>query len=167
MFWAQLNLLRRWTSPLLYWIFRYTKYRGRELPDIWDSIKDLSIDDFHLEILLNAEFDYLSDPLGGLLDYSPQEKNFFFLDRKTSRDCDNWSRMWYWYHTYHYRKTKEIAMKNLDTGRAHAVTVTYFLGEGWELYDYRPTQLKEETIEKALHNNVVGYTNFIWTELKG
>lgn len=87
LFWLWLNLVRRWKSPLLYWIFRYTKYRGRELPDIWDDIKDLPIDEFHLKITRGSKYDYLSDPLGGLLDYSPQEKNFFFLDRETSRDC--------------------------------------------------------------------------------
>ena len=166
LFWLWLNLVRRWKSPLLYWIFRHTKYRGRELPDIWDDIKDLPIDEFHLKIARGSKYDYLSDPLGGLLDYSPQEKNFFFLDRETSRDCDNWSRMWYWYHRYHGREAKEIGMKNLETGKAHAVTVAKF-SDGWELYDYRPTQLRENTIREALENNLVNYEVFIWTGLKG
>jgi len=58
-------------------------------------------------------------------------------------------------------------MKNTDTGNAHAVTVAYFPDEGWELFDYRPTQLREPTIKEALENNVVGYDTFIYTELKG
>ena len=163
--WIYINLIRRWKSPLLYWVLRLAKYRG-DLPDKWDSIKDLSIDEFHKEIAVNAKYDYLSDLLGGVLDFSPHQKNFFFLDRTTSRDCDNWSRMWKWYFEYHNIEHKEIAMMDIKKKSAHAVTVAKF-EDGWELFDYRPTQNREESIDKALENNVVGYDEFVWVVLKG
>ena len=163
--WLWINLIRRWKSPLLYWVFRLTKYRG-ELPQVWDEIKDLAIDEFHKQIALNAQYHYLSDLLGGVLDFSPRQKNFFFLDRTTSRDCDNWSRMWKWYFEYHNIEHKEIAMMDIKKKSAHAVTVAKF-DDGWELFDYRPTGEREKTINDALKNNLVGYKDFVWVELKG
>lgn len=162
--WMYLNLIRSWTSPLLYWVYRYTKYLTTEFPNIWDNIKDLNIDDFCKEIKKYDKYDYLSDPLMGLLDYSPQEKNFFFVKRDSSRDCDDWSRMWKWYFDYHNVKNKELLLKGEDG--AHVVTVAKFK-DGWELFDYIPTQKREKTFEKTLKNNRVGYKNFFFLELKG
>jgi len=167
--WIYINLIRFWLSPLLYWIFRYTKYKGRELPDKWDDIKDFEINYFHNEIALRSAYDYLSDPLGGVVDFSPREKNFFFLERKTSRDCDNWARMWWWYFNHHDIPAREIAI--LNTGqlfgggglRAHKVTVAQTGENGeWQLFDYRPIPDKEKTIGEVLKHNVVGYKEFVW-----
>jgi hypothetical protein len=155
-----LKLIRNWLSPLLYWLFRYTKFRG-ELQDKWTDIKDLNVNDFHKKICYYTNYKYLSDPLNGFIDYSPQEKNFFFLDKDTGRDCDDWARMWYWYHKHHNREVYEIAMYDLNNKTGHMVVVAKF-NDGYKLFDYRPINNVEKTIEDALKNNIVNYNNFIW-----
>ncbi len=159
--WIEINFIRRFLSPITYWFQRFTKYRG-ELPDKWDEIKDLSKDEFYNEIEFNAKYDYLKHEV----EFSPQQKNFFFLGRETSRDCTSWSRMWRWWGEYHELPTWEIAIDDVDNYTQHALTVIEF-DDGYELFDYWPTNKREKSIEKALKNNVVGYINFEWVRLKG
>jgi len=168
--WFWIKLIRSWKSPLLYWIFRFTKYLGRELPDVWDKAKDLEMNEFHRMIELHSKYDYLSDMLGGFLDFSPKEKNFFFLERETSRDCDNWARMWFWWSKYHDYPTWEIAISDTDkpiereglriTVRSHMLTVSEIEGK-YYLFDYHPVG-SFSSIKEALNNNIVGFDNFVW-----
>ena len=168
--WLWLKLVRSWKSPLLYWLLRYTKYRGRELPEKWDEIKELPEDEFSDQICNRTQYDYKFQWLG-VFDFSPQEKNFFFLERNHNRDCAHWARMWYWYHKYHEREVYEIAILKTDYPiefhgwkpyiNSHKVTVAK-MGDKYQLFDYRPITQKENTVEKVLQNNVVGYNNFVW-----
>jgi len=171
MLWLYLKLIRSWKSPLIYWILRITKYRGNN-PQIWNKIKDLNINDFHKKICHRTQYDYYLDPLGGALDNSPQQKNFFFReDLTSSRDCAAWARMWYWYHKYHNREVYEIVMLKTDPIleirnkkpflNIHMVTVAKVDGK-YQLFDYRPINKKADNIKKALNNNLVNYNNFIW-----
>lgn len=48
---------------------------------------------------------------------------------------------------------------------AHMVTVARIDGK-WELFDYRPTDKRVDSIKNALKNNVVGYDKFMHTEYK-
>ena len=169
--WIYLNFIRRFTSPLIYWVFKFTKYRG-DNPSIFNTIKDLPIDEYHKEIAYRTAYEYHLDPLKGILDNSPQQKNFFFReDLDTSRDCNAWARIWKYYLDYHNIPNKEIAM--LNTGQlfngglsAHSVTVAKIDGQ-WKLFDYRPIEQKEDTIEEVLKHNVVGYDKFVFLTLKG
>ncbi len=75
---------RNFFSPIIYWILRKTVYRG-ELPDVWDTVKDYSMEEFDDYI---NEYKYYNDPLKGLLDFTLEEPNFFFdKTRKSARDC--------------------------------------------------------------------------------
>lgn len=168
---AYVNLVRSWLSPLLYWILRLTKYRGK-LSDKWNEVKNLSMKEFY-EAISPDEYSYKPDPLKGRLDFSPREKDFFFLKKEDSRDCDDWARMWYWYHQYHNREAYEISMldvekfswKNLFLGElpAHKVTVARTQGE-WRLFDYAPVEESESSINGVLKHNRVSYEDFIWTK---
>ncbi len=159
--WLSINFIRRFSSPLWYKWKRFTKYKG-ELPDVWDSIKDLPKDEFHKAIEVHSKYDYLKHER----DFSPQEKNFFFLDRETSRDCTSWSRMWRWWGEHHGYKTYEIAIDDIKNWRKHALTVIKF-DDGYELFDYHPTGKREKSVAKALENNLVNYEKFQWVVLKG
>jgi len=165
--WLWLKCIRSWKSPLLYWIFRYTKYRNKKLPNKWHKVKDYNKTEFSRVL---AEYDYLSDPAGGFFDYSPQEKNFYFLDRKTSRDCDNWARMWFWWcqeRGYPVCEIKILETKNLRKTifsewrvPSHSLAVAKINNE-YYLFDYRPAG-GFYNLKMALKNNVVGYKKFVW-----
>ena len=84
-------LLRAIVSPLMYWFFRKTIYKG-PLPHKWHRVKNYHERDY--EALLN-KFPYKHD--FWFADFSPEEPDFFFLPRKHNRDCDDWARMWAWW----------------------------------------------------------------------
>ena len=169
-FTIHVKFIRAWLSPVYYNILMLIKYRG-EKPDVWDNIKDLNMEEFHKEIAIREQFEYHRDPLNGFFDFSPRDKNFFFKEYITSgRDCTAWARVWKWYLKHHDIETKEIAMLNTDELfsdglSAHMVTVGKF-EDGWRLFDYRPSRQYEDSIDKVLEHNVVGYDEFIWTEYK-
>ena len=169
--WVYVNLIRSWLSPLLYYFLRVFIYRGG-MPDKFEKIRDKDINEFHREIAIYRAYDYHLDPLRGILDFSPREENFFFKEYiESGRDCGAWARLWKFYFDYHNIENKEIVMLNTDNlfyengVSAHLVCVAK-TGEKWELFDYRPTQNREESIDKALENNVVGYDEFVWVTLK-
>ncbi len=162
--WIDVNIYRRLTSPIWYWVLRYTKYFGKELPDKWKDIKDLPLEEFAKAIEVDAKYDYLDNFLSAFADFSPREKNFFFLDRTTSRECTAWSRMFKWWGEHNGYETHEIIIWR--PRQAHALTVIKF-DDGYECLDYRRTYKREKTIEDALRNNRVGYDEFVWVRLKG
>jgi len=112
-----LKLIRSWVSPLIYWVFRFTKYRGIELPKVWFRVKEYRMEDF--ESLLLA-CPYKRD----LLCHSPQEPDFFFFEpRKRNRGCDDWARMWYWWGLENGYEAYEIAIYDQLFRNGHMFTV--------------------------------------------
>lgn len=85
--------VRRFFSKVIYWTLRKTIFRG-SLPNYWDTIKNHDMKEFSLFINM---YPFKRDPLWGLLDYTIQEPDFFFLGLKHSRDCDDFAQMWYWW----------------------------------------------------------------------
>lgn len=136
---------RRYISPLIYWIIRKTIHSD-ELPDVWGSIKDFSMDAFS-DFINN--FPYKADPLGGFIDYTIQEPDYFFLDLKFGRDCSDFASMWFWW----AKERKYPVWKILlyDKGRlksGHATCV--FLKDGkYYLADYS-IRGKYDTLEEAM-----------------
>lgn len=129
-FW--LHHIRSFKSPYLYWFFRETLYRG-DLPEKWIHVRDLNKYDF-AAVLQNYPF--RMDLAGGLFDFSPQEEDFFFLSRERNRDCDNWSRMWFYWAQYHNYPVWEIAIINgWDITSAHMITV-FQDRDGYNLCNY-------------------------------
>ncbi len=125
--WAYLRLIRSWLSPLTYWVVRLTRHRG-PLPDRWSRLKNATENGFASAL---AQMPYRWDPFGGLLDYSPEEPDFFFVEREQGRDCDDWARMWFWWaQEQGYRAWEIFIVDGLKVRSAHAITV--FMDEGGE-----------------------------------
>ncbi len=116
-----LENVRKKKSPWLYWKFRESLTKG-PLPDVWSTVRDSSKSQFERVL---AEYDYKYDPLKGALDFSPQEKDWFFLPLTFGRDCDSWARMWYWWAEYHEHPAWEICMIDgiWNIPSAHFITV--------------------------------------------
>lgn len=124
--------VRPFKSTYLYWFFRETLYT-EEFPSKWVEIKHLSREEFGERLM---EYPFLMDPGLGVLDFSPKEEDFFFLERRWGRDCDNWSRMWFWWAVYHGYPVWEIAiMDGFDITTAHMITV-FKDGSGYTLCNY-------------------------------
>ena len=127
-----LRLIRSWKSPLLYWLFRKTIYRGK-LPEKWYQVKYYNKYQFSNML---AQYDYKPDFLWGILDFSPEEKNFFFLKRNHNRDCDNWSRMWFWWaEDKGYPVWEVCGIKGWKIWTAHKLTIAR-VNEEYEVYNY-------------------------------
>ena len=151
------SLIRRVYSPIVYYILRFTVYRGK-LPDIWDDVKGLDPQEF--SNVLNR-VPYLWDPLKGLVDFSPQQYNFFWLPRKSGRDCDNWARMWFWYWRYHKKDVYEMIIKDPGfTTRIHMVTVANFNNQ-WHMCDYRYLG-GHDTLNGALNANITKFVDPVY-----
>lgn len=159
-----LNSVRPFKSPYLYWLFRETVY-GEDLPERWVHIKDFDRESFG-EVLM--EYPFRMDFGSGVLDFSPEEKDFFFLKREHNRDCDNWARMWFWWAEHHQYPVWEIAIiDGYDLRTAHMITV--FKDErGYHLCNYEIvgvySSLEEAVMEfshQALTSSGV-YENLRW-----
>jgi hypothetical protein len=88
-------MFRRFISPVLYYLARLLLYRGK-LDDVWSGIIELPEDEFFDVIY---DYDWLSDPLWGVWDFTNINPNLFFSEkpefswmskRRWSRDCDDW-----------------------------------------------------------------------------
>jgi hypothetical protein len=143
------------SSPIIYWILRHTLYAG-SLPDKWRLIKNLCMDDFSKII---NQFKYKSDFL--LLDFSPEEPDFFFVTRKSNRDCDDWARMWFWWAQENGDAAWLIVVYD-GLKRGHKACI--FLKNGiYFLADYT-IQGEYSSLEEAVNQfRVVNeYKNLIW-----
>lgn len=153
-----LRLIRSWLSPLLYWLFRRTIYRG-VLPDRWASARNYSVQKF-TELLLS--YPYKSDFLWGAIDFSPQEPNFFFKERRFNRDCDDWARMYFWWASGKGYHTQEVVICNgFRFWQSHVITIWWDNdGQLW-LGDY--TARKFDTIEGVKeHLTRRYYPKLVW-----
>jgi hypothetical protein len=146
-----------------------TVFKDINSDDRWGTIKSYSANDFSRVL---AEYDYRSDPVGGLFDFSPRDKNYFFHDKEIARDCDDWSRMWYWWGIENnYEEVYEISLVKTNPAiefdglkprlRAHMVTVMK-VDDKYQLFDYRPVAQKEDSIDEVLKHNNVGYDKLVW-----
>lgn len=128
-----LSSVRPYTSPYLYWLFRRTIYR-EGLPDKWEQVRELDKEAFGEKLM---ELPFLMDFGSGALDFSPEEKGFFFLEREYNRDCDNWARMWFWWAEHRQYPAWEIAIiDGYDVTTAHMITV-FKDEEGYNLCNYK------------------------------
>jgi len=141
--------IRRFSSRIIY---EFVKIPEDKLPQKWNEIKNLSMDKFSK--VLNR-YEYKSDPFGGIIDYSPRNPNYFFIEKSGGRDCDDWARMWFWW-CIENGKTPvyEVAIcESKNILAAHMVCIFEEQGEFF-LLDYKPVG-KFKTIEEcAKHNNV-------------
>ncbi len=105
----------------------------------------MSMKDF--EELINS-YKYYKDPLWGLLDFTIQQPDFFFLERKSARDCDDWARMWYRWAKHRSYEAWEIGISYKIFGAGHMICV--FEKDGlYYLADYR-IRGKFDSLEKAV-----------------
>ncbi|MFW6007662.1 MAG: hypothetical protein ACOCP8_00235 [archaeon] len=152
-YWIYLKLIRPLSSPLLYWIFRKTIYRG-SLPNKWEQIKKYNKYDFENAINKSYKWDYKY----GIIDFSLQEPNFYFVEkRKYFRDCDDTSRMWYLWAKYNRYKVWEICLWN-GFKKAHFITI-FKNNNKYILCNYK-IKGKFNSIEEAI-KSISGYDDYL------
>lgn len=169
LFWLWLRLVRGWKSPLLYWIFRKTIYRG-ELPDIWSWAKQANMDDF--SALLNG-YEYRWQFGRGIVDWSPQQPDFFFVERDNNRDCAHWARMWLWWAKHNNLKAWEVVViDGIRLTSLHMATVIYdrgqfYLANYWieGVYSSFEEAVEQFRIKRLTQSGP--HTNLIWATNKG
>lgn len=112
---------RKIYSPVIYWLLRWTVYRGK-LPNLWKDYKNLPMDNF--ERVLN-QYPYKPDFWSGILDSTLQEPDFFFVeDRKYFRDCDDFSKLWFlWATENNFSAWLMIVVDGWKFWRAHKYTL--------------------------------------------
>jgi hypothetical protein len=147
--------LRSKLSSQLYWIIRNTRYRSVRVPKVWESYKKLSKAQFLLKM---KEMPYRGEPLGGAVDYTIQEPDFFFwkgLDK--GRDCDDFAYIWWlWAKNKQYICDQIILMNGMDITTSHVITVFY---DGtWNLCNNQYLTSGYKTMEAAIN----GVKNYTW-----
>ncbi len=112
--------IRKITSPIFYWILRFTIHRGK-LPNIWNDAKKLNKSEF--SNLINS-YPYKSDFFRGIIDNTLRQPDFFFVsDRNSDRDCDDFAQMWYWWADYNNYETYMVAISNGIFKEGHMLTI--------------------------------------------
>lgn len=147
--------LRSHLSPALYWTIRNTVYRNVRPPKVWDSYKKLSKAQFALKM---KAMPYRGEPLGGAVDYTIQEPDFFFWTGLTKgRDCDDFAYIWYlWAKNKQYICDQIILMNGIDITTSHVITVFY---DGtWNLGNNQFLKSGYKTMEAAIN----GVKEFTW-----
>lgn len=118
------------TKVVQKFIDEYAKVRRMmnplQLPTVekWEEVKKYSIEEF--DTWINA-FTYKSDPLWGAMDYTSHPDHFFNKDAVSSRDCDDWARMWSLWGIYNDYNAIEFIVVNPNTPfkTAHMITVLH------------------------------------------
>lgn len=157
---------RKTMSKFLYWIIRKTIHRG-PLENIWDGVKNLSMQDFSAYI---NKYPYKADPLWGLPDYTIQEPNYFFRDDlRFGRDCSDFAQMWYWWakeNGYWAWKVLLYDGWNLKSGHATCVIFIdgkYYLADYWIRGEYDTLNQAIEQFRKQELVEYGKYERLQWT----
>ena len=118
---------QRITKALISFYLKLTRFFGRRLrlPEKSKKYFNLSMIDF--SNLIN-KYEYKSDPLKGALDYIDTPDEFFNENKKSGRDCDDWSRMWSLWGLYHNYRAYEYVICDSSTLKRifetlHCITV--------------------------------------------
>ena len=154
-------LFRSFFSPILYWIFRLTIYRGK-LPNIWVEVREYSMEQF--DSFINT-FPYRYD--FWFADFTLREHDFFFVEREHNRDCDDWAQMWYWWAEHNSYKPYLVAVCNGAVWKlGHKICVFEKDGE-YFLADYH-IRGKFSSLEEAVNSlRGNGYPDLLWVITKG
>jgi len=159
-----IHFVRSWTSPIIYGVVR----RFMETPEKrWIIYNKLSIKNFDKAI---GKLKYISDPIGGLLDFTLKDPNLF-LDPpfKYSRDCDDFAYTWHLWAKEHNLKSWIIyLMDGVHISSAHACTIIK-IGEKYVLCNFT-IEGHYKSIEHALNQfkkrpiqSYGIYPNLVWT----
>ena len=151
LYWIYLNLIRKWSSPLLYYIINL--FEG-ELPDQWNTIKHFNQKEFEKEI---NQYPYRWDYKKGIIDFSLQDPDFFFREGKYWRDCDDFARMWYWWAQENNYKVWEVCLCK-GFKKAHFITI-FKKGEKFILCNYNLSG-EYDSLEKAI-KSVKNYNDYL------
>lgn len=157
--------IRQVFSPIIYLILRLTVYRGK-LDSKWEYAKNLNIDEF--SYLINS-YSYKSDPFFGLLDFSPLEPDFFFLKKRSSRDCDDFAQMWYWWAEHNKYEAYIVALADNIIKNGHTICIfkkydSYIIAD-YTILDYYYS-LNEAMEKYKKDNHIANYKNLQWKIIK-
>lgn len=129
----------------------------------WHKVRDTGFFDYS-DII--RDYIYVSDPWKGLIDFSPRVPEYFFLNRKHARDCDDYARMFYFWAGHHQYMAWEIFVINgFDISTAHAVTVVKWFDRKYYLCNYKiygNFDSLREAVEYLLRRKQYDRKNFVW-----
>lgn len=142
--------LRLWLEPLTFWLF---KDRHVLPTDEWCYALRMNRSEFQDKIL---SYPYRRDKIGGLLDTTLQFPDYFFMDLKSNRDCDDFARMWsWWLREQGATDIVEVAFYGGGITRAHMFTVAKLDGE-YGIYDYRVRKANGNNLTEVIENYIGG-----------
>ncbi len=120
-------------NPIINKFFE-SRFLGVPKIDFERDMVPLSKDEFKKKI---TEYQYVSDPGKGFVDFTFLDPKFFFWDvLPYGRDCDDFSYMWYlWARFNEAIAYQYIVIPNFDVKNSHVVTVTK-VGGVYTIYDY-------------------------------
>jgi len=144
-------------------ILKAVKHTEQEIQECKQKLKEFqekinSITDYMHELRnLKKEYPWVSDPLGGLIDWHPSLKNLWvFFCQRTSRDCDDFSTLAY--HTLK-EKVKDYKIKewcvlgNKKIKESHMIVTAQKEGDRiWYIFCNHNTFISSNTIEKEFDN---------------
>jgi len=131
---------------------------------LWDTYKHLPMPEFSKVI---DGYKYTPDPFYGAVDYAFDNPNKFFDGLSYGQDCDNWSRIWWFYGIANGYTAHEIIVTTVNhvMKDAHVVCVLEKDDKYW-MCDYKPYGAYDsvEQAVEGLPDHWTKYTdeNLIW-----
>ena len=117
--------------------------------ETWNEVRVKKLSDYSEWI---NTFEYLSDPLFGLMDKTETFEHFIDPDIKSGRDCDDWAMMYDLWGIFNkrYSYTVIVTTEKHPFKNAHVVTVLYNpTTKKYTLCNYTPTKIAN-SLEEAI-----------------
>ncbi|MBD3216562.1 MAG: hypothetical protein GF311_28365 [Candidatus Lokiarchaeota archaeon] len=167
--WIYVKLIRPWTSFLFYYLWdAFVPETEGEVP-LAASIQNYSN--------FLKSFKYKSDPIFGLIDFSPRKLTDIFRPKKTGNDCDD--RSWYWFEwaKVNCDEVYEVIYTSWKIWNSHAICIFriknqwhiasnyLFIKKGWRSFDDIITYLKATHKEKLYFQIVRKAGKTQWSHL--
>lgn len=159
-----INCVRDVTSRIIYLLFK--PFQLVENPGKWLEVSaEKDIEKF-AEVI--SKFQYKSDPMGGILDYTQYNLDVFFNTEEHSSDCDDFAWLYFQWAKRHNHKAWYVAINNgLSLKRGHFVTVIK-IAESYFLCNYsiagKYKNLEESIKQFEIRELVLGgkYDDIVW-----
>ena len=139
-----------YTKVFEYFVLKKAKHTKQEIQDGKAKLKFYqdainSISDYERQLNnLKTLYPWVSDPLRGLIDWTPSLKNLWvFFCKRTSRDCDDFSALAYYTlkeKVKDYKITEWCVLKNKKIKGSHMIVTARKQGDRtWYIFDNHNT----------------------------
>lgn len=141
--WIYIRLVRPWSSPL----FRFFALWGvKPKVEAWLELRDLPETEFSRKL---GEIGYVADPVGGLIDYTITDPEYFWSEANISRDCDDFAYQWFLWGKHNCDEAMTIViMDGMNIRKSHYFTVLR-QGKAYRLCNYAIDAATYESIEEC------------------